>query len=192
LSALPPCEPLSLSFNLPDDELEDTIALLIDHGANVNGTPGNCYTITTLPSHFPLNLSGPPLAVAIRIGRLRLVKILLKRGADALLQFLGSGSFTVLHNSLQLAMALHLHEIVDIILGHLLVATHGTVSAMRKQTGNVMVHLPGRILGEKGLFRKWLLHASHYREACQKTIAVCLKHGYDINGADENENTPLI
>lgn len=184
--------PLHLSFNIPDNDLRDTISLLIDHGADVNIKNPAGVTLSTLPGHFPLEISGPPLDVAISLGRLGLVKILLERGANPLLEC----EETMVkrpHNPLQLAVALHVHEIVDVILDSLTITMAENDSLPRKDTRDLMRHLAGEILGGKGLFWKWLLHGSRYREACQQTIEVCLKHGLDINGTvNENGDTPLI
>ncbi|KAK1831488.1 hypothetical protein QBC39DRAFT_371881 [Podospora conica] len=183
--------PLHLAFNTPEDVLQGTVELLIDHGADVNfSTPGST-TVSTLPGYFPLEISGPPLDVAISIGRLSLVKILLDKGANPLLKCEGT-MFKRPHNPLQLAVALHAHEIVDAILGHLAKTMGENDGLLQREIGNPMLHVAGQMLGGKGLFWKWLLHGSQYRDACQRTIEVCLKYGLEINGIDEDGDTPLI
>lgn len=188
--------PLHLAFGIPEDDLRDTIDLLIDHGADVNLNSRSGVALATLPCHFPLEVSGPPLDVAISMGRLSLVNILLERGASPFVECQGTvvKSQHKFHNPLQLAVALHVHEIVDAILDHLMTNVGKTGSLPRKDiTGNLMRHLAGQMLGGKGLFWKWLLHGSHYKEACRKTIQACLNHGLDINGiVDEDGDTPLI
>lgn len=184
--------PLHFAFSIPEDDLRDTINLLIDHGADVNINNPADDVFWTLPTHFPLEISGPPLDAAISIGRLDLVKILIERGANPLQDCEGISSKRP-HNSLQLAVALHVHEIVDVILDSLTATMAENDSLPRKDTRNLMLHLAGQILGGKGLFWKWLLHGSRYRDACRQTIEVCLKHGLDINGTvNQYGDTPLI
>lgn len=184
--------PLHLAFCIPEHDLRDTVNLLIDHGADVNLNSPTGIQFSTLPFHFPLEISGPPLDVAITVGRLTLVELLLERGASPFLECKGT-LFKWSHNPLELAVALHVHEIVDAIFEHLMTNVGKTCSSPRKDPGNFMRHLAGQMLGGKGLFWKWLLHGSQYKEACRKTIQVCLEHGLNINGiVNEDGDTPLI
>lgn len=181
---------LHLAFNIPEDELRDTVNLLIDHGADVNLINPAGLAVSTLPKDFPVEITGPPLDVAISVGRLGLVELLLERGANPL-QEGGGGMFKRSHNPLQLAVALHVHEVVDVILDSLTTTMAENKILPPGDTHLLMLHLAGQMLGGKGLFWKWLLHGSLYKEACRQTIQVCLKHGLDLNVVNEDGDTPL-
>ncbi|KAH7127829.1 ankyrin repeat-containing domain protein [Dactylonectria estremocensis] len=165
--------------------------LLLQHGADITLNSHGGVTATSLPIRFPLELSGTPLDVAVSVGRLHLVKLLLELGSDPLVECM-STPFKRSHNSLELGVALHVHEIVDAILGHLSKKSGGS-REWKETTSKILPHLAGHVLGGKGLFWKWLLHGSQYREACRRTVETCLKYGVDINGIGDDEgNTALV
>jgi ankyrin repeat protein len=180
--------PLHFLFMLEDEEIEEVARLLVEHGADPNMVGSYYLSLNPLTQDFPLELSGPPLDMAISVGDIRAVRVLLKHGADPL-QKSGPTPDKQEHTCLELAVALHVHEIVDVLLGHLLDGTSGPPQPLK--LNGLLEHVCGLTIGGKGMFRRWLLHGSEYRQACHRTIEAVLKYGISIDTKDDEGLTPL-
>jgi ankyrin repeat protein len=184
--------PLHFAFLLPDDQVEDIVRLYVKHGLDVNTIATLSISLHSFASYFPLEFSGPPMDAAVSVGDRRLVQLLLDHGADPLLHTAAYGGKHE-HNSLQLAVALHLYDIVDMMLNHLdsNAAEPSLTSERVNYKINVIHHMSGQILGGKAMVWRWLLHGSEYVKACAMTIQVCLAHGIGIHGLDDAGDTAL-
>lgn len=173
---------------LEDEEIEEVAQLLVEHGADPNMVGPYSLSAVPLAQDFSLELSGPPLDMAISVGDIRAVRVLLRCGADPL-QKSGPTEEKQEHTCLELAVALHTYEIVDVFLGHLLNGTPDQSQPLK--LNGLLNHVCGLILGAKGMLRRWLLHGSEYRLACHRTIETILKYGLCIDTKDDEGLTPL-
>ena len=171
-----------------DPDVEAIAGLLFTHGANPNmvSPTGESKYIPLAGPDFFTSTNGPPLDMAIALGDRRAVGVLLKLGADPLLQVQPNVDKHG-HTPLKLAVALHLYDIVDDILTHI----SSTSPAESRPWKALLVQLSGHILGAKAMFWRWLLHGDGYQTACHNTIEVCLKHGATLNYDAIEDASPL-
>ena len=171
-----------------DPDVEAIAGLLFTHGANPNmaSPTGESQYIPLAGPDFSTSTNGPPLDMAIALGDRRAVGVLLKLGADPLLQ-VQQCSERQAHTPLKLAVALHLYDIVDDILTHI----SSTSPAESRPWKGLLAQLSGFVLGGKVMFWRWLLHGDGYQTACHNTIEVCLKHGATLNYDAIEDVSPL-
>lgn len=175
-------------FMFEDEDVEEAAQILIEGGSDPNLTSNIAFPLTSFSPDFPLEISGPPLDVAISAGDIRAVRILLQLGADPLLSS-GPTVGKQGHTCLGLAIALHNYMIVETILEHLCKIQKKPIPTVTTSASrmNPLVYISGIVIGGKGLFWRWMLHGSNYKEACSRTIATCLKYGMSTDSCHDGE-----
>lgn len=147
------------------------------------------------PLYFPsqcIELFGTPLHWAVRTGNSDLVSLLIKHGADINARWKSRvpkssepplGRYQPSFSPLDLAVAYHFADIVQMLLGH-----GGEVVSDDREWGYTCFHM----IAQPTLpFSRFVAHGEHHRSACRRTIAVLQSHGADINATDSNGDTPL-
>lgn len=105
-----------------DPDVEAIAGLLCTHGASPNMVSPTGHNVNTFLAgpDFATSTNGPPLDLAIVLGDRRAVAVLLKLGADPLLQVQHSTERQA-RTPLDLAVALHLYDIVEDINTHIVI-----------------------------------------------------------------------
>lgn len=140
--------PFHYFFLLSEDYNADDIAsLLLEHGADPNSmieSPSSINPIIGI--EFPIDIAGTPLDTAVRVGDIRTARALLRCGGDPLLHCPAIRSMDT-HTPLQLAVALHEFDIVELFLGHL--QEFNRLSNVRGQSlESPLHHISGSICGD--------------------------------------------
>lgn len=174
-------------FKFADNDIPGIASILVEHGADPNtvAEPGGIEL--WFQGMFPIIQFGPPLMSNILFGNETAVVVLLNLGADPLKRSQGSEPRSTF-NSLEVAAALHLDKILDILLQHVFLKEN---SDLTTYLDTLLSNIAGQFSNGAAMTMRWLLHGPQFLAACQRTIQICLKYGMSLNGLSRDGRTPL-